>query len=97
MEDILETHMTLRGQISVLYNLIMSTKRTSMDSVKAKWEGEMSDISEAVWDRALCWVNGSSCCTRLNLIQFKVIHHVHYSKAKLAKIYSNDEDWPEEI
>src|SRR4029434_2902021 len=39
------------------------------------------------WDHALERVNSSSSCARLALIQFKVLHRAHYSKAKLAKIY----------
>ncbi|KAF3840339.1 hypothetical protein F7725_019056, partial [Dissostichus mawsoni] len=32
-------------------------------------------------------VNSSSSCARLSLIQFKVLHRLHYSKAKLSRIY----------
>lgn len=33
--------------------------------------------------------NTSSICTHHVLIQFKVVHHLHYSKAILARIYPN--------
>ena len=49
-------------------------------------------ISDETWVRALSCVNGTSSCVRLNLIQFKVLHRTHYSKARLAKIYPELDD-----
>lgn len=40
-------------------------------------------------NNALFRVNGTTSCTRLGLIQFKVLHRLHYSKVKLSKIYTN--------
>ena len=89
LEDILVTPLAPRGQISIIYNQIVSSKKSSLDEIKNKWEDELGiNISEEVWDRALSWVNDASSCARLNLIQFKTLHRLHYSKAKLAKIYS---------
>lgn len=33
--------------------------------------------------------SSSSSCIRHGLIQFKIVHRVHLTKAKLAKIYSS--------
>ena len=33
------------------------------------------------------WINSSSSCARLGLIQFKVMHRAHFSRARLADIY----------
>ena len=33
------------------------------------------------------WVNSSSICARLGVLQCKVVHRVHWSKSKLAHIY----------
>ncbi len=38
------------------------------------------------WEKALRAVNSSSSCIRLDLIQFKVLHRIHYSKARRAKL-----------
>lgn len=93
VEDILLIPLIFGGQISKIYNLIMAVNKVSMDGIKTKWEEELdTEIPDAAWDRALCWVNGTTSCARLNIIQFKVLHRLHYSKAKIAKIYPNTTD-----
>lgn len=52
------------------------------------WEKELGiQLQDPWWERAKLQVNSSSSCARLNLIQFKVLHRMHFSKAKLAKIF----------
>lgn len=36
-------------------------------------------------------VNGSSSYARISLIQFKVLHRIHFSKARLSKFYPNND------
>lgn len=55
--------------------------------IRIKWEDDLGMELGDYWDSALTRVNSSSSCARLALIQFKVLHRVHYSKAKLAEIY----------
>lgn len=65
----------------------MSFNNILIENVKTKWEEDLgTNISGVTWDKALSRVNGTSCA-RLNLIQFEVLHRIHYSKFKLAKIY----------
>ena len=45
-------------------------------------------IPDPLWNQALIRVNKSSSCAWLNLIQFKVLHRLHYSNSKLSKMYS---------
>ena len=93
LDVILKIPLTLRGQISNLYNSIMSFSSVSTEDIKTKWEEELGTaISDETWVRALSCVNGTSSCVRLNLIQFKVLHRTHYSKARLAKIYPELDD-----
>lgn len=42
-----------------------------------------------IWSSALHCVNNSTACAKLSIIQFKVLHRTHNSKARLAKIYPN--------
>ena len=44
-------------------------------------------LSDQFWSKALKNIKLSSSCMRLGLIQFKVLHRIHYSKSKLSKIY----------
>ena len=45
------------------------------------------DLNEEYRDKALKRVHSSSSCARLGLIQFKVLHRVHLTKARLGDIY----------
>ena len=46
-----------------------------------------TSIDDGTWAKIVKRVHSSSMCARHSLVQFKVIHRVHLSKAKLAKIY----------
>lgn len=65
----------------------MSLDDHNLANIQIKWEDELGKELGDNWDCALTRVNSSSSCARLSLIQFKVLHRVHYSKAKLAEIY----------
>lgn len=77
-----------KGLVSHVLDIILSFSNASYDKTKANWEEEIgTGLSDEFWDKALRRVNGTSSCARLSLIQFKVLHRVHLSKARLAKIY----------
>ena len=76
-----------KGIISILYQKLLSLENHNLAKIQAGWEEELGMELGDYWDHALERVNSSSSCARLALIQFKVLHRAHYSKAKLAKIY----------
>lgn len=85
---ILEARDLTRSHVSYFYNLFSVTEETSINKIKADWEGELQlTLSDDFWEGALQAVNASSSCARLSLIQFKVLHRLHYSKAKLSRFY----------
>ena len=56
--------------------------------MKSRWEGElMIKLLDRCWENALLRINSSSSCARWGLIQFKVVHRAHSSRARLADIY----------
>lgn len=58
--------------------------------IKAKWERELEmNLVEDWWVGALSRVNTSTSCARLSLIQFKVVHRMHFSKSSLAKLFTD--------
>ena len=58
--------------------------------IRADWVDELrKDLEEDIWESALQWVNDSTSCAKLSIIKFKSPHHIHYSKARLAKVYPN--------
>uniref|UniRef100_A0A3B3CPH8 Reverse transcriptase domain-containing protein n=1 Tax=Oryzias melastigma TaxID=30732 RepID=A0A3B3CPH8_ORYME len=60
----------------------------SMQNIKLAWEQDLQiSISDAIWDNILLKINYSSMCARHCLIQFKIVHRAHLSKAKLSKMF----------
>jgi len=45
------------------------------------------NLTENWWDGARKRLNTSTSCARLGLIQFKVVHRMHLSNSRLAKIF----------
>lgn len=77
-----------KGQVSFLYNLLLAPNEPAVNKIKAEWEDELQvNLSDDFWKKAFKAVNSSSSCARLSLIQFKVLHRLHYSKHKLSKIF----------
>lgn len=71
-----------------LYSQLMSLENHDLSKIKNGWEGElMVELSDRHWEDALQRINSSSSCACLGLIQFKVVHRAHFSKARLADIY----------
>ena len=79
-----------RGIISYFYNLIYSLSSTAGNNLKGHWEEDLGmEISEDLWSKVLSRVHSSSVCARHGLIQCKVVHRTHWTKARLARIYEN--------
>ena len=90
LDAFLSINPTSKGVLSKLYNLILRSHCPSLTAIKTVWEQDLqSPISDYVWDSILDQVHSSSMCARHALLQFKVVHRVHFSKVKLAHIYPN--------
>uniref|UniRef100_A0AAR2JQE7 Reverse transcriptase domain-containing protein n=1 Tax=Pygocentrus nattereri TaxID=42514 RepID=A0AAR2JQE7_PYGNA len=82
-----------RGSISRIYNIILASGKYSSTKFKSEWETELGiRIAESSWDQAMERIRSTTSCARLGLIQFKVVHRVHFSKTRLASIYPEVED-----
>lgn len=59
-----------------------------LDRLARLWEEKLrTTISEANWQAAITLVHSSSLCIPHGLLQFKVLHRLHLSASKLAKLY----------
>ena len=68
-----------------MYQKMISLEDNGLARIRSSWEVELGvDLGE-YWEGALMRVNSSSSCARLALIQFKVLHRAHYSKAKIGR------------
>lgn len=89
--DVILSLPTARGFISVVVKLIMSSLSSPL-ATRNSWERELGcSLSDEWWERALDRVNSTSSCADLTLIQFKVLHRIHYSKAKLKKLFNTSD------
>lgn len=60
----------------------------SLSITKQHWEEELGfDILDDIWDATLDRVHSSSIYGRHSLIQFQVLHRLHYCKTALTKMY----------
>uniref|UniRef100_A0AAR2IMM0 Reverse transcriptase domain-containing protein n=1 Tax=Pygocentrus nattereri TaxID=42514 RepID=A0AAR2IMM0_PYGNA len=90
IDDRLSINPLDRGVVSILYENIQRVTSPTLNHIKAQWEEELGEeISEEAWQRAVQWVPSSSVCVKHGLLQFKVLHRLHFSRSKLAKLYPN--------
>lgn len=76
--------------ISKIYALILDSCPYTWDKIKAAWEGEVGEIiPENTWKNTIQRIHTSSFCIRHGLIQFKIVHRLHYSNDRLSKLYPN--------
>lgn len=93
IDSILDIPTNQKGLISKIYILISHLGESSFDKIKRDWEEQLGKaIDDRVWDSALTRVNNSTSCSRLNLMQFKVVHSIYFTNSKLSKIYPNITD-----
>lgn len=74
--------------ISYIYDTLQSLSPVDSNRIKIKWEEEMGiEISDTLWEGGLEHIHQCSNNARHCLIQFKILHRLHYSKERLHKIY----------
>uniref|UniRef100_A0A8C7R9H5 Reverse transcriptase domain-containing protein n=1 Tax=Oncorhynchus mykiss TaxID=8022 RepID=A0A8C7R9H5_ONCMY len=90
IESILELNKLPRGAISDVYAIIHDLQNPSLVPLKTRWEKDLGEeLGEDAWESVLHRVHSSSFSTRHSLIQFKVVHRIHWSGAKLGRIFSD--------
>ncbi len=74
--------------ISLLYNSLLPMNLPSTESLKLQWEQELGEeICSEFWTDALENIHTCSVNSRHCLIQFKIIHRLHYTKTKLHRLF----------
>lgn len=88
MESLFNLFLNPRYIISQLYEILLNMCPPKMDRIKEEWEREFGAlIPPSVWEESLEHIHECSINARHCLIQFKILHRLHYSKAKLHKIF----------
>ena len=71
----LSVNPTLKGSISVFFNLISKLHSRSLAAIRTLWEQDLgSAFSDHMWDSVLDRIHSTSMCARHALVQFKVVH-----------------------
>lgn len=77
---------TSKHLISLFVNIFCSA--TPSLHIKEAWISDIGEeISDALWAQGLNRIKTCSVNARLQLIQFKVIHRLHFSRTKLNRIF----------
>lgn len=87
-EEFLSLKPNKKSIISLIYKQLMDLNVHSVAKIRGAWERELGVIfSDQQWEKAVSNVRYSTSCARLQLIQFKVLYRVYYSKSRLSEIY----------
>lgn len=74
--------------ITRIYNTLLSLSSPPAHTHRCKWEKEFGEpITDDLWEKALENISTCSHSARHCLIQFKIIHMLHFSREKLHNIY----------
>lgn len=87
VDELMDYRTDTKKVLSKIYTLLSSHHETSLDELKQKWENDLNEnISNSVWQKAIQNIHSSSVSLRHAVVQFKVVHRLHWSKDKLSKI-----------
>uniref|UniRef100_A0A3B3E0S0 Reverse transcriptase domain-containing protein n=1 Tax=Oryzias melastigma TaxID=30732 RepID=A0A3B3E0S0_ORYME len=88
--DVLRSPPDSRHLISKIVHLFDDSMVAHTVKIRDAWREELGiELSDSMWDRCLSRVHSCSVNSRHQLILFKTVHRLHYSKAKLHSIYSS--------
>ncbi len=74
--------------VSKFISMFVSHSSISTAHLKDAWERDLGkDIWASTWEEGLRRIHSCSINVRLQLAQFKVMHRLHYTKAKLNRLY----------
>lgn len=86
LNSILKLNSSSKGAIGKIKSLLNTHNLEPLMSLNNQWEGDLGcEHYEEIWDRALDRIHSSSICLRHTIIQFKILHCLHWSKRRLAK------------
>ena len=85
---ILDLDPMLKKRVSKIYKTVLGISPPQWDKARLAWEEDLGvALSDETWQCSLKRIHTTSLCLKHGLIQFKIVHRLHYSPEKLAKIY----------
>ena len=90
LDSLMDIRPFSKGAVSRAYSLLQDLSSPSSSHLQEVWRVELGlDIPDDIWEECIDNVHHSSINVRHSLIQFKVVHRLHFSPSRLHKIYDN--------
>ena len=87
LETILKCKVNIKQVIGRIYTLLNTYNMNSLDSLRIKWETDIDDtIPEETWQKIIQLIYSSSVCRRHTVVQFKIVHCLHWTRDRLSNI-----------
>ena len=87
LDEILNCKPDTKRAVSLIYGMLHTQRLATLESLKNKWEEDLGEqISEEHWGKIIDRICSTSICLKHSVIQFKIIHRLHWSKARLCKV-----------
>lgn len=81
-----------QNSISSIHGLL-SSQIPPLLGLKNIWEKELGlTLDEFWWSDVLLRINTTCICARMSLIQFKVVFRIHYTRARLKKLFPDTDE-----
>lgn len=82
------SELNMKGLVSNFVECLNDSRVPPTQHLKMSWEKDLGiDISEDSWTEALRGIKSCSISSNFQLIQYKAVHRLHYSRTKLHSIY----------
>ena len=76
-----------KGAVSQVYSVLQDISSPSSSHLQLLWQTDLGiDIPDDMWEECIGNIHRSSINVRHSLIQFKIVHRLHFSPTKLHKI-----------
>uniref|UniRef100_A0A3P8QX47 Reverse transcriptase domain-containing protein n=1 Tax=Astatotilapia calliptera TaxID=8154 RepID=A0A3P8QX47_ASTCA len=87
LDDIFDFKPNAKRVISDVYVLLSNFRLSTLQSLRERWGSDLGQrITDETWHKIINSISSSSICLKHVVIQFKVVHRLHWSKTRLSKI-----------
>ena len=84
LDSLLTIEPYTKGAVSYFYNILQKLNSPSTNSFREEWQRELGNVLwEEMWKICFENIHSSSINARHALIQFKVVHRLHFSPSKI--------------
>ena len=83
----------VKSLIAIIHTEVDSIRPKTLNNLRVDWERDLGvELTDGTWETVLGLVHNSSICARHGLIQCTIVHRIHYTNARLARIFPGTSD-----